>query len=76
MASAVAVGLVPLALGNLVWDKGFRRGDSQLLAVMAYSTPLCSAVILALLGLEVYTANLCIGGFVVVVAAGSLSRTE
>ena len=29
LAAAAAVGILPLALGNLVWDEGFRRGDSQ-----------------------------------------------
>lgn len=33
LGAGAAVGVVPLALGNFVWDEGFRRGDSQLLAV-------------------------------------------
>ena len=74
LASAAAVGVVPAALGNWVWDQGFRRGDSQLLAVMAYATPLCGAVLLAVLGLEVFTFRLLIGGLVIV-SAGMLSRT-
>jgi drug/metabolite transporter (DMT)-like permease len=73
IGAAAAVGIVPLAFGNLVWDQGFRRGDSQLLAVMAYATPLCSALLLALLGLERCSVSLLIGA-VVIVAAGWLSR--
>jgi drug/metabolite transporter (DMT)-like permease len=73
-ASAAAVGIVPLALGNLAWDEGFRRGDSQLLAVMAYATPLCSAILLVALGLETFTRSLLIGAAIIVVA-GYLSRT-
>jgi drug/metabolite transporter (DMT)-like permease len=75
IAAAAAVGIVPLALGNLVWDEGFRRGDSQLLAVMAYATPLCSALLLAVLGLEPLTWTLGLGAFVIV-AAGLLSRGD
>ncbi len=74
LLSAAAVGIVPTALGNWVWDEGFRRGDSQLLAVMAYATPLCSALLLAALGMEVFTLRLFIGG-AVIVSAGVLSRT-
>jgi len=75
VAAAAAVGIVPLAFGNLIWDEGFRRGDSQLLAVMAYATPLCSALLLALFGLEAFTWSL-FAGAVVIVAAGFLSRAE
>jgi drug/metabolite transporter (DMT)-like permease len=75
IAAAAAVGIVPLAFGNLVWDEGFRRGDSHLLAVMAYATPLCSALLLAMLGLEAFTWSLFIGAIVIVVA-GYLSRAE
>ena len=74
-ASSAAVGVVPLALGNLAWDEGFRRGDSRLLAVMAYATPLCSALILVALGLEAVTRPLLIGSGLIVFA-GLLSRTE
>jgi drug/metabolite transporter (DMT)-like permease len=49
--AAVLVGIVPAAFANLAWDEAFRRGDSQLLAVAAYGTPLCSALLLSLLGL-------------------------
>jgi drug/metabolite transporter (DMT)-like permease len=75
LAAAAAVGVVPLALGNYVWDEGFRRGDSQLLAVMAYATPLCSALLLAALGVAALTFSLLVGAAVIVVA-GLLSRTE
>jgi drug/metabolite transporter (DMT)-like permease len=75
IAAAAAIGIVPLALGNLVWDQGFRRGDGQLLAVMAYATPLCSALLLAALGLELFSWGLVIGA-IVIVLAGFLSRAE
>jgi drug/metabolite transporter (DMT)-like permease len=75
MAAAAAVGIVPLAFGNLLWDEGFRRGDSQLLAVMAYATPLCTALLLCLLGLESLTWTLGLGALVIVLA-GLLSRRD
>ena len=75
IAAAAAVGIVPLALGNLVWDEGFRRGDSRSLAVMAYATPLCSALLLSVLGLEAFSWSLIVGA-VVIVIAGFLSRAE
>jgi drug/metabolite transporter (DMT)-like permease len=73
-ATAVA-GMISMALGNYVWDEGFRRGDGHLLAVMAYATPLCSALLLASLGAALLTWNL-LAGAVVIVLAGFLSRTD
>jgi drug/metabolite transporter (DMT)-like permease len=75
LAASAAVGIVPLAIGNLLWDEGFRRGDSQLLAVMAYATPLLSALLLIALGLEVFTRDLLIGA-VLIVIAGFLSHAK
>jgi len=75
LAAAAAVGIVPLAFGNLLWDEGFRRGDSQLLAVMAYATPLCSALFLTVIGLESFTWTLGMGALVII-AAGMLSRSD
>jgi drug/metabolite transporter (DMT)-like permease len=75
MGAAAAVGVVPLALGNYVWDEGFRRGDSQLLAVLAYATPLCSALLLGALGLASLTWGLLLGG-AIIVTAGVLSRAD
>jgi drug/metabolite transporter (DMT)-like permease len=74
-AAAGVVGIVPAACANLAWDEGFRRGDSQLLAVMAYATPLVSALLLTVLGLESFTWRLLIGA-VVIGLAGVLSRAD
>jgi drug/metabolite transporter (DMT)-like permease len=75
LAATAVAGMIPLALGNFVWDEGFRRGDGHLLAVMAYATPLCSALLLASLGAALLTWNL-LTGAVVIALAGFLSRTE
>jgi drug/metabolite transporter (DMT)-like permease len=74
LAAAAAVGIVPLALGNLAWDQGLRRGDARLLTVMAYATPLCSAVLLVGLGLESPGLSLGVGATLIVIA-GWLSHT-
>ena len=78
-AAVVAIGIVPAAFANLVWDAGFRKGDSRHLAVAAYGTPLCSAVLVAILGLEsftwTFTWRLLIGATVIVLA-GVMSRTD
>jgi drug/metabolite transporter (DMT)-like permease len=73
-ATAVA-GMIPLALGNYVWDEGLRHGDGHLLAVMAYATPLCSALLLASIGAASLTWNL-LAGAIVIALAGFLSRTD
>jgi drug/metabolite transporter (DMT)-like permease len=72
LLSAFAVG-VALALGNLLWDQGLRRGDSRLLAVMAYATPLVGALILIIADLATPTWNLLFGGLLIV-GAGLVSR--
>ena len=70
--SAVLVGAVPLALGNLAWDHGIRRGNRVLLAVLAYATPLVGALILIAFGFADATAGLLFGG-VLIVAGGIIS---
>jgi drug/metabolite transporter (DMT)-like permease len=75
LVAIVVAGIVPQALGNFVWDEGFRRGDSQLLAVLAYATPLCSVLLLAVIGVALLTWNLLFGALVIVFA-GILSRTN
>lgn len=75
LAATAIAGFVALGVGNFVWDLGFRRGDGHLLAVMAYATPLCSALLLAAMGAALLTWNLLIGA-VVIVLAGMLSRAR
>jgi drug/metabolite transporter (DMT)-like permease len=74
LVAAIAIGVIPTAIANMAWDAGLRRGDSQLLAVMAYGTPLCSAF-LTMLGLESFTWKLWLGALVIVVA-GVMSRAD
>lgn len=74
-AAAAVVGIVPTAIANVAWDEGFRKGDSRLLAVMAYATPLCSVLLLIVLGLESFTWKLLFGAIVIVIA-GIMSRAD
>lgn len=66
LLSAALVGAVPLALGNLAWDYGIRRGDRVLLAVLAYATPLVGALILVATGFAEATIGLLLGGLLIV----------
>lgn len=70
--AAVGIGVGPLALANLAWDQGLRRGDGRLLAVMAYATPPAAALILIVLGLAVATPSLALGA-AMIVGAGLLA---
>ena len=70
--SAVLVGAIPLALGNLAWDHGIRRGNRVLLAVLAYATPLVGALILIVFGFAEATAGLLFGA-ILIVAGGVIS---
>jgi drug/metabolite transporter (DMT)-like permease len=69
---SVAVGVVPLALGNLIWDVGVRRGDGATLAVMAYATPLLGALFLVIAGEATFRWGLVAGGLLIV-SAGILA---
>jgi drug/metabolite transporter (DMT)-like permease len=66
LLSAVLTGIIPLALGNLIWDRGMREGNRVLLAVSAYATPLVSALILIAFGFTEATLGLLLGGTAIV----------
>jgi drug/metabolite transporter (DMT)-like permease len=74
LAAVAIAGFAALGLGTFLWDLGFRHGDGHLLAVMAYATPLCSALLLAAFSNALLTWNLLLGALVIV-SAGLLSRT-
>jgi drug/metabolite transporter (DMT)-like permease len=75
MMGAAAVGIVPTAIASVAWDQGFRKGDSQLLTVMAYATPLCSALLLTMLGVQALTWRLLLGA-IAIVSAGLMARSD
>lgn len=65
LAGTVLVGVVPLALGNLAWDLGARRGDAVMLATLAYATPLVSMLFLSAAGLVQPGPGLVVGGILI-----------
>lgn len=74
-AAITIIGLIPTGIANVLWDQALQRGDGRLLAVMAYATPLASAVLLTSLGLQHYSWRL-LGGALAIVSAGLLSRSD
>lgn len=75
LALVLLIGLLPLSLGALAWDRGIRRGDRRLLAVMAYATPLASALLLFAFGYASMSLGLALGGCMIV-AAGIISASR
>jgi drug/metabolite transporter (DMT)-like permease len=75
LAFAQLIGVLPLALGAWAWDNGIRRGDRRMLAVLAYATPLASALILILCGYAIPSIGLVLGG-ALIVAAGAVSASR
>ncbi|RWI85432.1 MAG: hypothetical protein EOR22_31040 [Mesorhizobium sp.] len=69
----VFTGVFPLAIGNLCWDYGLRRGDKVVLAVSAYATPLVSTLILVAFGFAQLTAAILVGA-TLIVGGGLVSR--
>jgi drug/metabolite transporter (DMT)-like permease len=73
LAGILLVGVV-LALGNLAWDHGMRKGNRVLLATMAYATPLVSALLLVAAGLATPTLGLLLGAALIVAAGVVAAR--
>ena len=75
LLATIGVGIAPLGLANLAWDGGIRHGDGRALAVMAYATPLCGALLLIAFGFAQATWALLIGSSLIV-GAGLLSTAR
>ena len=56
------IGLGPMGLANALWDHGVRFGDGRVLSTLAYLTPVLSTLLLIALGLAVMTAEVVVGG--------------
>ncbi len=54
-ATLVLVGLGPMGLAFFLWDAALKRGDPRIIGALAYLTPLCSTLILVLLGGQRFT---------------------
>ncbi|MEX0970560.1 MAG: DMT family transporter [Paracoccaceae bacterium] len=66
----LALGLGPVGLAFYVWDIGVKRGNIQLLGVLAYGAPMLSTVVLVLAGLAPATPALL--GAAALIACGAL----
>ncbi len=64
------LGLGPVGLAFITWDVGMKRGDIQLLGVLAYAAPLLSTLILVAAGEARATASLALASVLVVGGAG------
>ncbi len=62
LLAMLLIGVGPMGLANVLWDHGVRFGDGRILSVLAYLTPILSTLLLVLLGLADLTAQLAIGG--------------
>jgi drug/metabolite transporter (DMT)-like permease len=62
LLAMVLIGIGPMGLANLLWDHGVRFGDGRILSALAYLTPVLSTLLLVLFGLAELTAQLLVGG--------------
>lgn len=62
----IALGLGPLGAAFLLWDRGVKAGDIQVLGAGSYATPLLSTVILVAFGLAEPSWSLAAAGTLIV----------
>jgi drug/metabolite transporter (DMT)-like permease len=73
-AALVCLGLGPLGAAFLLWDIGMKQGDTSLLGVLAYASPILSTVLLVALGLAEATWSLAIACALMLAAAAVATR--
>jgi drug/metabolite transporter (DMT)-like permease len=66
----LALGAGPVGLAFYLWDVGVKRGDIQLLGVLAYAAPLVSTLILVATGLSPATVAIAVAALLIVAGAG------
>lgn len=71
-----ALGAGPVGAAFLLWDIGMKQGDTSLLGVLAYSSPVISTGLLVALGLAEATWALAIACLLMVAAAVIATRTS
>jgi len=73
------IGIAPLTLSNVLWDRATRTGFTATIAGIAYLTPIGSLGILAAFGVASVTYGACVGAALVfmgaMAASGLLSRS-
>jgi drug/metabolite transporter (DMT)-like permease len=68
-AALAGLGLGPVGAAFLLWDIGMKQGDTSLLGVLAYASPILSTVLLVSLGLAPATWTLAAACALMVAAA-------
>ncbi len=71
-ASVIGLGLGPVGAAFYVWDIGCKRGDLQLLGVLAYAAPLLSTLILVVAGVANRSDPTMLGVASLLIVIGSL----
>jgi drug/metabolite transporter (DMT)-like permease len=54
-AIVALIGLGPMGLAFFFWDAALKSGDPRIIGALAYLTPLCSTLVLVLLGGQAFT---------------------
>jgi len=73
-AALACLGLGPVGAAFLLWDIGMKQGDTSLLGVLAYASPILSTVLLVALGLAQATWTLAVACALMVAAAVIATR--
>ncbi|NSZ20290.1 MULTISPECIES: DMT family transporter [Agrobacterium] len=65
----ILLGIAPMGLGYALWDYGVARGDTRLMSILAYGTPLLATLLLIGLGLAAFSTSLMIGAVFIIMGA-------
>ena len=71
--AVAGIGIAPLTLSNVLWDKATRTGFTSTIAGIAYLTPIGSLAILAVFGVASVTWGAVAGALLVVMGAVAAS---
>ena len=66
----VGIGLAPLGVSNMLWDRASRTGELAAVSGIAYATPLVALLLLALTGAARVDWTVAAGAALIVVGAG------
>lgn len=76
LANCLVVGLIPVAIGNTLWDVGMARGNQMILSSLSFLTPLLATLWLVLLGTSTITVQQAVAVVVVVLGIALTVRTR
>ncbi len=69
LVAIALIGIGPLGLSNMLWDRACRTGELPTIAAIAYATPVFAVLMLAAAGLSALRVSLAVGAFMVVAGA-------